>query len=419
MNSISLPLIAGLIFILIVLLLLSIFFIVKGVMRIERQRKTDEASTSSGQTQMDFMVVTFQELVKKLKENEKELIRLRAAAEDRAQETEKYNEHILQSVSSGVITLDNTFTVKSINAAAQTILRLQDEDIINKYYSEVFSGSFCEYLKKKEPIVRAECAYTISESENLWLGLSITPLKDKRSKVLGVVVVFTDLTEIKELQLRIEIKERLTHLGEMSAGIAHELRNPMAVVAGYAKLLKKKIAPSLIPTVDSIINEINVIDKIISQFLTFAKPSELNLSQVNISALLFEEARLIKDNDTDMTLEIEENLTIEGDEILLRQALKNLIDNAQEAMPDGGHLTIRSQRKSPNSCEIVISDTGSGMSDEVKEKIFLPFYTTKQSGTGLGLALVQKIIISHNGSISVESKEGEGAAFKIKFPLIT
>lgn len=414
MDTISLPFALALFFVFIVLILLSIYFLVKGVLRIERPKRSGDAS-ASGQTQMDFMVVTFQELVQKLKENEKELIRLKALAEDRAQETEKYNEHILQSVTGGVITLNNILIIKSINYSAQKILRLKGDNVINRPYTDVFPPSFCDYLKKKVTIARAECEYRVDDGKRLWLGLSTSPLRDSEGTVLGIVVIFTDLTEIKELQLKVEAQKRLTHLGEMSAGIAHELRNPMAVVAGYAKLLKKKAPLEHLETVEAIIREINVMDNIISQFLTFARPSELNLSQINLTELLIEEAALIKDDHIVVTLQLEENLIVEGDEVLLKQTFKNIIGNAAQAMPEGGHLTITSHKSAQDNLDIRISDTGQGMAEDVIDKIYLPFYTTKQSGTGLGLALVHKIVISHGASIFCDSTEGKGTTFTITF----
>jgi two-component system sensor histidine kinase HydH len=213
-----------------------------------------------------------------------------------------------------------------------------------------------------------------------------------------------------------ELRSRLSSLGEISAGIAHELRNPMGVIAGYTKLLSKKADESLKPTVDAIAKEINVMNRIISDFLSFAKPAEPNISDVDLKGMIKNCVSVLAGGRGDIKANLNINglPAIKGDEILLRQAFTNLIQNAIESMPKGGELSIRSSLG--DSIEVSVSDTGPGIAENIVNKIFLPFFTTKDKGTGLGLSIVQKIIVSHGGNIFVESSNN-GTTFRIRFPL--
>jgi signal transduction histidine kinase len=170
------------------------------------------------------------------------------------------------------------------------------------------------------------------------------------------------------------------------------------------------------PTVDAITTEINVMNRIISDFLSFAKPAELAISDVDLKKIIENcIVTLVRErNNIKVHLDIEDLPVIKGDDIFLRQAFTNLIQNAVEAMPAGGDLTIK--YATSNLLEVMVSDTGPGIAEDMADKIFLPFFTTKDRGTGLGLSLVQKIIVSHGGSISVDSSE-RGATFRIRLPL--
>jgi signal transduction histidine kinase len=238
---------------------------------------------------------------------------------------------------------------------------------------------------------------------------------------IGQILVFTDLTHLKAFESQIRLRDKLSSLGEISAGIAHELRNPMGVIAGYTKLLAKKVDNTLQPTVESIAKEITVMNRIISDFLSFAKTPELNLADTNLKAIIENSADSVamKRSDIKLTMDIETLPVIKGDEVLLKQAFLNLIQNAAEAMPQGGELRIHASSAADASrsfMDIAVSDTGHGISENIKDRIFLPFFTTKEKGTGLGLAIVHKIIVSHGWSIAVESSEN-GTTFRVRIPL--
>ncbi len=391
---------------------LVIFYILGMLIRSYGKKNTKTKDTS----QVGFVVDTFHELVTKLKDKEKELDVLRQKAEDKATIIEGYNENILQSVPSGVMSFDEELRITKVNLSAEKIFEIKRDSIIGKHHSEVLNEPIITLINDSKIIERGEISYITPSGRKIWLGLTLSPLKDREGRTIGRILIFTDLTQLKALEAQMELRSRLSSLGEISAGIAHELRNPMAVISGYTQLLSKKVDLSLKPTVDAITREINVMNRIITDFLSFARPAELAISDVDLRKIVENciATLLSGRNDIKTHLDIEQLPVIKGDEVLLRQAFTNLIQNAVEAMPAGGDLAIKSS--TGDLLEVTVSDTGPGVSEDMADKIFLPFFTTKDKGTGFGLSLVQKIIVSHGGSISVDSSD-KGATFRIKLPL--
>jgi two-component system, sporulation sensor kinase E len=382
--------------------------------RTEEREKTSDTS---------FIINAFQEVTKQLKEKEKELERLKALAEQRAENIETYNENILQCVTNGVMTFDKDCHLTTINRAALDMLRLQRDQAIGKTSQELFgegelARSVHETLEKKVPSARME-AMLDRPGGRIWLGYNTAVLSDRQAAALGVIVSFSDLTEVKRLQEQVELRERLTALGEMSAGIAHELRNPMAVISGYLTLLSKKNDSADQETIRSIANEINGMNRIIGDLLTFARPASLNRVKVTIKDMITScLAAVLQAKGENSRIETILNLAdveVSVDEVLMRQAFSNLLQNAVEAMPDGGTLTIEAQTN--RDLKIAIRDTGNGIPSDKLKKIFLPFFTLKDTGVGMGLALVHKIITSHGGRVDVASTEGQGTVFSIMLPL--
>src|SRR3989337_1204802 len=297
-------------------------------------------------------------------------------------------------------------------------------------------------------LARQEVEIQKKEGTNIWIGLSVSPLRDKKGKQTGIIFVFTDLTEIKMLREQGELRKRLAMLGEMSGGIAHELRNSMGTIMGYAKMLSKKF-PDEDPSqeeISTIIAEVNAMDLIIKELLNYGRNVTPALSPVDLGGLLTKAIDTtigkFKDHNIDVDLSILDLPMVNIDEVLMRQALQNIIQNGLEAMPNGGRIKIGA-RSQVSECsnvkderfpplkkggkggfceeagfevEIIISDTGVGIPKDKLDKISLPFYTTKPRGTGMGLALVHKIILSHGGSIKVDSTAGKGTTFRIYLP---
>jgi len=392
-----------------------LLFFFRLLIRFPRAKKNNEVKDSS---EVGFVVDTFHEVVSQLKEKEKELEVLRKQAEDRATAIEGYNENILQSVQSGVVSLDEEMKITKINLAAAKILEIKGESVTGQYHDAVLNKPITDFLQDKKVIERGEISYVTPSGKRIWLGLTLSPLKNNEGATIGQILIFTDLTHLKAIESQMELRNKLSSLGEISAGIAHELRNPMGVIAGYTKLLSKKADDALRPTVDAISREIVVMDRIITDFLTFARPVELNLADIDLKAIIeyCVMSTAQKHDDIDLQLELDNLPLVKGDEVLMRQAFINLMQNSLEAMPQGGKLSIRASSASGDFLDIIIADTGHGISENLKDKIFLPFFTTKEKGTGLGLAIVHKIVISHGGSIQVDSSE-QGTVFRLRLPI--
>ncbi len=370
-----------------------------------------------------FVINAFHEVTKQLKEKEKELERLKALAEKRAENVESYNENILQCVTNGVITFGANGVVMTFNRAAEEMLGIQKGQAAGKQCIEILNDKgICrvirETLERRQPSVRMEAALE-RPSGKIWLGYNTALLTDNAGAALGVIFSFSDLTEVKRLQEQVELRERLTALGEMSAGIAHELRNPMGVISGYLNILSKKSDPSGQAIIRNISAEINGMNRIIGDLLTFARPASLNRVRVNIKEMLESSLAVVLQAKGDvphiMTAVDADDIEAQFDEGLIKQALCNLIQNAVEAMPEGGSLSLGVLGRNKDIL-IAVKDTGVGIPADRLNKIFLPFFTTKDKGTGLGLALAHKIILSHGGRIEAESSEGKGTTFTVILP---
>ncbi len=399
-------------------LIIIVLFIALARMYIQKQRTAlESAGEGEKGSKVGFVVDTFHDLVAKLKEKEKELEKLKALAEEKAVRMEAYNDNILQSVPSGVISVDTALIMRSINNAAERMLGVNAGGTIGKRFDDVFREPLTVIMREAKTVLRAEYPYITDDGRHIWLGITTSELKNSRGDKIGLIFVFTDLTDIKALQSQVELKQRLSQLGEMSAGISHELRNSMSVIAGYAKLLGKRVDPANKGTVDAIQEEIGSMDEIISELLAFAKPNVLSTQKVLINDMVRETAETAAENNDLIRVSINAAapVTVKADTVLLRQALTNLFINAVEAMPEGGSIAI-DIIPGQGKAEIHIQDSGQGIPEDIRPKIFLPFFTTKEKGIGFGLALVQKIIVSHGGSIEVDSVEGKGTVFRIALP---
>jgi PAS domain S-box-containing protein len=412
-----------------------IFYVIRSFMIAGRPapKEGDEAKIK-GDT--GFLIHTFHSLMQQLKTKEQELQRLRTEAEERADVFEDYNEYVLKSVSSGVIAFDKNNKITTFNQAAEKILDFGGEELLGKSCSEAFGeeSGLCQLLdstlQRSEGSPRKELEIVKRSSERIWVGISASILKNRKDDAIGAILIFSDITEIKKLQDEIRQKDRLTVLGELAGGIAHEFRNMMGTILGFAKLLSKKIGKKdpKQGMIEAIINELNTMEMIINELLSLGKAQPISLKPVDINKalrnVLIKSMGEVKEPkpkiDVNIPVDIPE---IMADELLIRQAFTNLIQNSVDAMSEGGELKVEGKYHAADGIdkmvEIVIMDTGAGIPKDKIDKIFLPFFTTKPKGTGLGLALVHKIILSHNGRIEVESEEGKGTTFKIFLPAAT
>jgi signal transduction histidine kinase len=255
--------------------------------------------------------------------------------------------------------------------------------------------------------------------------VTASPVRTEAGLIHGVICLFTDLSEVVELEEQLRLKDSLARLGELTAGIAHEFRNGLATIHGYARLIAPERLPDdYRPYVTGIRDETEALGQVVTNFLNFARPAELVLAPVDVRATI---ERAADDIRTDVSARGGQIVIrgefgdVDGDEIMLRQAFSNLCRNALEACLDAGvppRIAIQGVLDDAAGVQrVIVTDNGPGIPENVAARIFRPFVTTKARGTGLGLALVQKIIVTHNGRVSAATAEGGGARLSVTLPV--
>jgi signal transduction histidine kinase len=256
--------------------------------------------------------------------------------------------------------------------------------------------------------------------------VTVSPLYDEQELLHGAICLFSDLTAVTHLEEQLRLKESLAIVGELTAGIAHEFRNGLATIHGYAKLFDLQALPNQYkPYVEGIRAESEALGQVMTNFLNFARPAELTLARVDLRAICERAADEVRAEARALGGEVTvrgEFGAVEGDEVLLRQAFSNLLRNAVEACADASLapvVVIRSELdREQQMGRIAVDDNGPGIALDARDRVFRPFFTTKRSGTGLGLALVQKIIVFHNGRIVAGGSSLGGASLQISLPSI-
>jgi signal transduction histidine kinase len=368
-----------------------------------------------------FMTNAMEEALQNLRQQER-------AMKARAEASERLSDEIVASLTSGLLVVDFGEVVRTLNPAGRRMLGLPDGDWARPY-REVLGGVpelaalIDECLAKARPVVRRTVKLHGPDKAS-HLGVTVSPIRDETGRAYGAICLFADLSEIVDLEDQLRLKESLARLGELTAGIAHEFRNGLATIHGYARLMDPDRLPEdFRPCIAGIRSETEELGQIVTNFLNFAKPTQLVLGVLDMGAIV---ERAADDIRSDVQARGGE-LTItgqfgrvEGDDVLLRQAVSNLFRNALEACVDN-HVapkivaegTIDREQK---VLRVTVTDNGPGISSSVAERMFRPFFTTKARGTGLGLPLVQKIIVTHNGRVGPVNHEG-GARVAFTLPL--
>jgi signal transduction histidine kinase len=392
-----------------------------------------------------FMAASMQGVIEKLRAQEKELARLHLLAQERAQESERLTEEVTRNMPTGLLLVNATGAISSTNPAAEAALGIRS--LRYRSYREILGGDselarmLTACIRDGQTFQRGEVEHATPEGEMRHLGVTISPIyRSVRNiprsgsenastvpemKVSGALCLMSDLTELIALQKQIRWKENLAALGEMSAGIAHEFKNALATISGYAQMIRGEAAPGEVrESADRILDQTRALTHVVTEFLRFAKPLEICYETVPMLSLVERVAEELHEANPQCTVECQGAFQeLPGDEALLRQALVNLTRNAAEAALAGGHsprVTISGTieelggRKWQRIC---VADNGPGIPELDLPKIFLPFYTTKSEGTGLGLAVVQKVALQHGGSIEARNRPGGGAEFLLWLPL--
>ncbi|MEW6320920.1 MAG: ATP-binding protein [Acidobacteriota bacterium] len=374
-----------------------------------------DARRGMGESRLETALLSaaLEEAIGKLRAQER-------ATAARAEASERLGSQIVAGLGSGLLVVSRDGTVQIVNPAARRILGMVDEGGAGPYATLLagapgLAGVIRECLDHQRPVVRREVEHATPQGR-AFLGVTATPLAGSDGSFDGVVCLFSDLTAVVELEEQLRLKETLARLGELTAGLAHEFRNGLATIHGYARLLDPAALPDPARTyVDRLRQETQALGEVVTNFLDFAKPESLRLAPVDLEATL---ARAAGDlPDAEITLAGAFG-TVEGDEVLLRQAFSNLFRNAVEATTSAGGppRALVTGSQAAGSVQVTVADEGPGLSAEAERRLFQPFFTTKARGTGLGLAVVQKIIVSHNGRVTAANRPGGGAEFRVNLP---
>jgi two-component system sensor histidine kinase HydH len=418
------------------IVLLSGAVVIVAMARHYFQRNSISPSRSSAEAPRSdnpaaFMTASMQAVIKKLKEQEKELEALHRAERERAQQTERMSEAVTRNMPAGLLLVNSAGLITSANPAAEAALGVKS--LAYRRSSEVLgAGSrltelVAGCLEHGRTFRREEVEYLTPAHELRQLGVTISPIQNNANEITGAICLLSDLTELAALQKQIHMKENLAALGELSAGIAHEFKNALATISGYAQMIRSEAQPGtdLHEHGDLILRQTRSLTHVVTEFLKFARPLELADEQVSLSPMMEQIVAELSEAVPGVPFVIlGEFGEVSGDDALLRQALLNLARNAAEAATDnpaGGRVVIRGEidKSGPlQGLRISITDNGPGIPAEALTKIFMPFYTTKANGTGLGLAVVQKILVQHGGSIEARNQAQGGAEFIVWLPFV-
>ena len=350
------------------------------------------------------------------------------AMKARAEASERLSDEIVASLTSGLLVVDFGGIVRTLNPAGRKLLGVPDIDWARPY-GEVLGGApeltalIDECLAEAQPVLRRTVRTVGGGATHL--GVTVSPIRDEAGQAYGAICLFTDLSEIMDLEEQLRLKDSLARLGELTAGIAHEFRNGLATIHGYSRLLDlERLPEDYRPYVSGIRSETEELGQVVTNFLNFAKPTQLTMGTVEMATVVergADDIRADVDARGGAVVIRGEFARVDGDDVLLRQAVSNLFRNALEACAGAG-ITPRITAEGSidhdlKALRIVVSDNGPGITPAIAERMFRPFFTTKAKGTGLGLALVQKIIVTHNGRVAAVALGEGGAHLAVTLPL--
>jgi len=363
-------------------------------------------------------------------EKEKKTRALLAEKESAFNQLDLLYRSIIESVDAGILTIDLEGKIKSFNRAAEQITGWSFANLENNRIQDIFPAweeLYLNGINADERVKgRFEMPAVVIQNRHLILGCALSTLRDNNNQKIGDILIFQDLTKVKEMESVLERNRRLAFVGEMAAGLAHEIRNPLASISGSIQMLMKE---SSIRTTEGRLMQVimrgkDQLEGFIKDFLLLARHDRGPHQEIMIGDVIrevLEAAQVMSDwnRNIEIVETLEEGSAIKGNRQEMRQLIWNLILNAAQAMPEGGRLAVSARKKSlknQEGLEIIVADNGVGITEENQKMMFEPFFTTKERGTGLGLAIVMRIVNSYSGNLSFESTAGMGTKFVIRLP---
>jgi two-component system sensor histidine kinase HydH len=327
-----------------------------------------------------------------------------------------------------LISIDNEKKIVTLNRRAAEILGAAEKELKGRGIVEVLGRKVEDILRWVEPesIIRdQEIEVNHRSGREIPLSLSAAPLKDEMGRGMGSVLLLRDLREIRDLQEKVRRSERLASLGRLAAGVAHEIRNPLSSIRGFAQFFVQRFKGQEKEQeyASIMVKEVDRLNRVIAELLDFARPREPQRELHSLENVFDHSLRLLEPELGKRKVKVEKEYEpglppVRVDRDQLSQAFLNLLLNSLESIDGGGKIQVEMKKSgSQPSIEITISDTGKGIPQEDLGKIFDPFFSTKRKGTGLGLAIVHQIVENHGGDITVDSREGKGTTFRITLPV--
>jgi signal transduction histidine kinase len=408
--------------------MLGILFLLRWLLRPYHQlvgeaQRASLADQFKSHDEAEFVLETFQSVVTQLQEQRKELEQLSVEARERANSAEKFSERIVASLPSGLIAFDAAGLSMAINTPGRTLLEVNGS-AIGESYKQLLSAHeqlalmVGDCLQTGRLYRRTEIEAVSANGKLRRLGATVAPIEMPPERgPRGALCLLTDITEVTELREQVALKNNLESLGEMSAGLAHEFKNAIATLQGYAQLLQTlELNDKAQVAAGSLLNEVRNLSSMVTAFLNFARPQPLHLEEVSVSELIADCAAelvpLFQELRVELVIDTQESMMVRADERMLRLALLNLMRNAAEAIPVD--KTERRVYVRATDDVIEIRDTGPGISPSNLQKIFIPFFTTKAKGHGIGLALSHRIVTQHGGTLTATNSPEGGAVFTVK-----
>ena len=334
------------------------------------------------------------------------------------------SDHITSRMPSGLIVVDRDGNIVAHNPASESIFEgslgrsSRFCDLVRE--SQALQDLVDRCLNSGEVFTRVEFNAPIRTDVDKRIGINLSPITSETGTIEGAICLLSDLTEIVELHNRIKLKENFAALGEMSAGIAHEFKNSLATIVGYAQMSTTETdVATLQGYAREIHKESQALSHMVTDFLNFARPVMASIDEVDLAELLsntIADLKNLRPGNYDVRFNSSGKVVVPCDPTLMRQSFLNLLINAAEALDRNGVIQVSVDALKGRAVRIVIQDNGHGMPEDVAGKVFIPFFTTKPHGTGLGLALVQKIVLAHNGRIELRSAPGKGTKFTVTLP---
>jgi two-component system sensor histidine kinase HydH len=338
-----------------------------------------------------------------------------------------FSDNVVENMPIGLIALDDQRRIAAFNHTAESLLRRSFREVIGKVADQILPPELCRAMdcpEIKDRVIEKEIDCTVGDDHVIPLEIGASQLADENGTHLGYVILFKDLTEVRALHREIERSRRLATVGRLAAGVAHEIRNPLSSIKGFATYFKQRYqdVPEDQQTANIMIQEVDRLNRVVSQLLEFARPVTVSPTPVSFRDLVKDSLRLIERQAQDKKITINtryatqiDRVTMDADRI--NQVLLNLYLNAIEAMEPGGQLQVEiCENTNKDGLRIQVSDTGRGIAGEDLSKIFDPYFTTKSTGTGLGLAIAHNIIEAMGGTIKAHSQAGKGTTFTLDLP---